>query len=256
MLLKGKRALITGAGSGIGKAVSLAFSKEGCHVVICDINRENAAKTVEEIKEFGGIAYSLICDVSKYDQAKKCVDDTVALMGGIDILANIAGISMKKPDGTKIPFYELTPEQWVKVFEVNLFSVFYMSSIAAKYMMNQRYGRIINMASTAGKIGSEWGPAAANYSASKAGVIGLTRSMAFELAPYGITVNAVAPGRINTSMASNTNAAINALNLKMIPAGRFGEPEEVADLFVFFASDKSAYIIGETTDINGGWLID
>ncbi|RKL64401.1 SDR family NAD(P)-dependent oxidoreductase [Thermoanaerobacteraceae bacterium SP2] len=255
MILEGKVAIVTGAGSGLGKGIALGFAKEGCSVVVCDINGDSVKETKKEIEQFGGKALAITCDVSSPDEAIATVKKTVETYGKIDILANVAGISPKK-DGNKIPFYEITPEEWNKVLAVNLSSCLYFGSAVAPYMMKQKSGRIISMASIAGKIGSEWGPAGAHYRASKAGVISLTQCMAFELAPYGITVNAVAPGRIQTPMAVNTSDEANQAMLKLIPMQRFGTIEEVVNVFIFYASDKSSYITGETTDVNGGWLID
>lgn len=255
MLLKGKKAIVTGGNAGIGRAVACAFAKEGADIVIYGLDQSKNAATVSELQSYGVQAKGIICDVSRPTEVASAVQESAAFLGRIDILANIAGISPKAPGGYKIPFYDIEIETWRKVIEVNLSSMFYVSRLVSKYMMDQKYGKIINMSSIVGLTGSEHGPASACYSASKAGVISLTRSMAYELAEYNITVNAAAPGRIATAMSSSNNEYYNKRNMNDIPAKRFGTPEEVADFFVFYASDKSSYITGETTLITGGWLI-
>ncbi|MEW6228705.1 MAG: SDR family NAD(P)-dependent oxidoreductase [Bacillota bacterium] len=254
MVLKDKVALITGAGRGIGKGVALRFAREGCSVVCCDIDRELAIATASEIERIGAGSVSLQIDVASDTDAKAAVNEAISSFGHLDIVANIAGISPKR-DGRKIPFHEIPVAQWDRVLAVNLTGCFLLSSAAAPYMIAQGSGRIINMSSIAAKTGNG-GPAGAHYSASKAGVISLTRSMARELAPFGITVNAVAPGRIATAMMEDTAKEVNSYILASIPMGRFGTVDEVVEVFVFLASDAASYITGETIDVNGGWLID
>jgi len=254
MLLDGKAAVVTGAGRGLGAGIARGFAREGCSVALCDINEGGARQVAEEIHQTGARTLVLKCDVSSPREARTAIEDTIKLFGRLDILANVAGISPKK-DGRKIPFYEIPPEQWQRVLALNLSSCLYMSAAAPAKMIAQRSGRIISMSSIAGKTGSEWGPAGAHYSASKAGVIALTRSMAFELAPYGITVNAVAPGRIQSFMATDTAEDVNRAILERIPMGRFGTMDEVVNVFIFLASEAASYITGETVDVNGGWLI-
>lgn len=255
MTLEGKKAIVSGGNAGIGKAIALAYAKEGADVVIYGRNKERNAAATSEAEAMGVKAYSICCDVSKPCEVASAVIKSAELLGRIDILANVAGMSPKKTGGFKIPFHELEIDMWREVMEVNLSSVFYVSRLVSRYMIEQKYGKIINMSSIVGLTGSEHGPAAACYSASKAGIISLTRSMAYELAEYNITVNAAAPGRIATAMSSANNEFYNQRNMNDIPAKRFGTPEEVADLFVFYASDKSSYITGETTLIAGGWLL-
>ena len=183
------------------------------------------------------------------------VSETIQKFKKIDILANIAGISPKDEQGMKIPFYAQSFDQWREVMEVNLNSMFYFSREVVPHMMKQNKGRIINMSSIVGLTGSEHGPASAAYVASKTGVIGLTKAMAYDLAPYNITVNAIAPGRIDTEMSKANNKYYNDLHKKLIPMHRFGTVDEVSEIFLFYASDKSSYITGETTNITGGWFI-
>lgn len=255
MLLKNQIAVVTGGNSGIGRAISVAFAREGAEVCILARDENKNKKTVEEIVSAGGQAYAFACDVSDSEQVGNIFEGPLKSLGRIDILANVAGISPKGPGGMKIPSYELDVAIWDKVIRVNLSSAFYVSRIVARRMMEKRYGRIINMSSIVGLTGSEHGPASACYSASKSGIISLTRSMAYDLAPFGITVNAVSPGRIHSDMSGANNEIYNTRNLADIPMGRFGRADEVADLFVFYASGKSSYITGETTLIAGGWLI-
>lgn len=252
-MLQGKTAIITGASRGIGKAVALQFADMGANVVLC--SRQINSELEEHIRQSGRKVMSFACNVTNFEQVSSIADEVNRTFGRIDILANIAGISPKAADGMKIPFYEQTIEQWREVMEVNLNSVFYFSKAVVPYMMRQHYGRIINMSSIVGLTNSEHGPASAAYVTSKTGMIGLTRAMAYDLAPYGVTVNAVAAGRITTEMSSSNNEYYNVLHRKLIPMHRFGTPEEVAKVFLFYASDMSTYITGETTNITGGWYI-
>lgn len=252
-MLKGKAAIITGAGRGIGKAVALRFAEAGARLVLC--SRHLNQELTDQISDMGAEVFFCVCDVTNPDSVRQIVKETQRRYGRIDILANIAGISPKSADGMKIPFYEQSIEQWKEVMEINLNGAFYFSKEVVPVMMKQDSGRIINMSSIVGLTNSEHGPASAAYVASKTGLIGLTRAMAYDLAPYGITVNAIAAGRISTDMSSANHEYYNDLHKKLIPMHRFGTPEEIAELFLFYASDKSAYITGETTNITGGWFI-
>jgi len=255
MLLQNKRAIVTGGNSGIGKAVARAYAAEGAQVFIFARDEGKNKAAVAEIEAAGGRAYAVQCDVANPADVETAMNSAVNTMGGVDILANIAGISPKAPGGMKLLSLDMDIATWDEVIRINLNSVFYVSRLAARYMKEQNYGKIINMSSIAGLTGSEHGPASCAYYASKSGIIGLTRSMAYELAPHNVTVNAVAPGRIESAMSSANNESYNKRNLADIPAGRFGRAKEVADIFVFYASDKSSYIVGETTLVTGGWLI-
>jgi len=254
-ILKGRHALVTGGNSGIGRAVALAYAKAGADIVICAVNEEKL-KTVEaELQAVGVRAKGIVCDVADPEQVEACVKQAGEFLGSIDILCNIAGMSPKKEGGYKIPFYELTIEQWDHVIDVNLNSMFYFSRAVAKGMMEQKYGRIINMSSVVGMTNSEHGPASACYSVSKTGAIGLTKALAFELAPYNVTVNAVAGGRISTEMSASNNQYYNDLHMKLIPMKRFGTTEEVANVFLFYASEGSSYVTGDVCNITGGWFL-
>ena len=255
MELKGRRALVTGGTRGIGKAVALEFARQGADVVICGTNKEKLESVKTELQTLGVRSEGYVCDVGDPVQVEKTVRLAADFLGSIDILANIAGISPKKEGGFKIPFYELTIEQWDRVIDVNLNSMFYFSKYVAPYMMEQKFGRIINMSSIVGLTSSEHGPAAACYTTSKTGAVGLTRAMAYELAEYNITVNAVAGGRIATEMSAANNSYYNDLHMKLIPMKRFGTPQEVADVFAYLASDRSTYLTGDTINLTGGWFL-
>lgn len=252
-MLKNKTAIITGSSRGIGRAVALKFAEAGANLVLC--SRHRNIELERQISEMGSNTISEICDVRNIELIKQVVNKTIEKYGRIDILANIAGISPKDSKGMKIPFYEQSIEQWRDVLDTNLNSAFYFSKEVVPFMMKQGYGRIINMSSIVGLTRSEHGPASTAYVTSKTGLIGLTRAMAYDLAPYGITVNAIAAGRIATDMSSANNEYYNELHRKLIPMHRFGTVEEVAELFLFYASDRSSYITGETTNITGGWYI-
>lgn len=252
-MLKGKTAIVTGASRGIGKAVALKFAKEGANLVLCSRHINQILET--QLLEMNVKVSCYECDVTQISSITDVVNKSIREYGSIDILANIAGVSPKKADGMKIPFYEQSIEQWIDVMNTNLNSAFYFSKMVVPLMMKRHYGRIINMSSIVGLTNSEHGPASAAYVTSKTGLIGLTRAMAYDLAPYGITVNAIAAGRILTDMSSSNNEYYNELHKKLIPMHRFGTVEDVAELFLFYASDKSSYITGETTNITGGWYI-
>lgn len=254
-MLTNKKALITGGSQGIGKAVVLEFAKNNAEIVICARNEKKLESVTREVLNYGLKADYIVCDVSKPEEVKDTVSKTMKILGRIDILANIAGISPKLEGGYKVPFYEIDDETWNRVMGINLNSMFYFSKEVSKHMMKQNYGRMINMSSIVGLTSSEHGPASACYTTSKTGVIGLTRAIAYELAEYNITVNAIAGGRITTEMSATNNTFYNDLHMKLIPMKRFGSPKEVADLFSFLASDKSSYITGTTINITGGWYM-
>jgi NAD(P)-dependent dehydrogenase (short-subunit alcohol dehydrogenase family) len=237
--LRGKRALVTGGASGIGAATARRFLEEGAAVAVVD--RDQAACTRIE-RELPALAAALPADVSLCDPAAHAFAEAVRKLGAVDVLVNNAGISVRHR------FLEITPEEWNRVLAVNLTGVFYMAQAAARHMIGRGGGVILNMASTNGLVGY---PCYADYNASKAGVIELTRSMALELAP-SIRVNAVAPGYVLTPMqrAEYTDEMLDEVN-RRIPLGRHARPEEIAALFVFLASDEAAYISGQVYVIDG-----
>ncbi len=246
MLLKDQVALITGGAQGIGREIALLFASEGAHVVILDLNQESLSKTKAEIEGKGVKCLDLMANVTDSTQVDEAIKKCVDTMGRIDILVNNAGITR---DTLMIRMKE---EDWDAVLNINLKGTFLFTKAAAKVMMKQRSGRIVNIASIIGVMGNA---GQANYAASKAGVIGLTKSAAKELASRGINVNAVAPGFIKTAMTDKLPELVRNEMLKLIPADRFGQPEDVANTVLFLASKYSSYITGQVVQIDGGMLM-
>ncbi len=244
MRFKDKVALVTGSGSGIGKATVKAFAKEGAKVVVTDIAEERAKEVAEEIRNEGGEAISIKADVSKPEDAKMLVDETIKAYGKIDILVNNAGTVR---DAT---IAKMTIDMWDTVINVCLKGAFLCSKFASTHMVNQKYGRIINISSRA-HFGN---PGQANYSAAKAGIIGLTKSLAMELGRHNVTVNAVAPGLIDTPLVRSHPKfdLIKELSEKNTPLRRIGQPEDVAAVILFLASDDASYVTGEVIHVSGG----
>jgi 3-oxoacyl-[acyl-carrier protein] reductase len=243
MLLEGKNALITGAGQGIGKAISLTFAKEGANVAVCDVNEAAAQETVAEIKKLGRESEFYKVDVSNAQEVKEVVDKVLDNFSTVDILVNNAGITR---DTLLIRMEE---KDWDLVLNVNLKGTFNFTKAVSRSMMKQRSGKIVNIASVIGLIGNA---GQVNYAASKAGVIALTKSVAKELASRGITVNAVAPGFIQTAMTDKLPEEIKQAMLKQIPMGEFGSPQDVANVVLFLASDLARYVNGQVVQICGG----
>lgn len=243
-MLTDKIAVITGASRGIGKATAIYMAKLGAQVVINYNGSEEKAREVQkEIIEAGGRAYIYRCDVSDFRQCERFVKEITAKFGRIDILVNNAGITK---DGLLMSMSE---EDFDRVLQVNLKGTFHMIRFASRQMLRQRFGRIINMASVVGVAGNA---GQANYAASKAGVIGLTKSVAKELASRGITVNAIAPGYISTDMTGQLKEEVKKEIAAAIPLGTLGEPEQVAYAAAFLASDEAAYITGQVLHVDGG----
>ncbi|CEN89476.1 3-oxoacyl-[acyl-carrier-protein] reductase [Paraclostridium sordellii] len=245
--LNGKVALITGGSRGIGKAIAIRLASYKANIVInYTSNKEHALKVKEEIESYGVKSIVIKCDVSKSDEVNNMIEEVVKEFGQIDILVNNAGITR---DGLLMRMKE---EDFDSVIDINLKGVFNCTKSATKYMMKKRYGKIINISSVVGLIGNA---GQANYCASKAGVIGLTKSSARELASRNINVNAIAPGFIDTDMTSVLNENLKETMLKNIPQNRFGSPEDVANLVLFLASDMSSYITGQIINVDGGMVM-
>ena len=243
-MLKNKIALITGAGRGIGRAIAIALAKEGAEVVINYNGSEERAKEVKQtIEENGGKASIYKCNVSDFVACEAMIKDIVKEYGHLDILVNNAGITK---DGLIMKMKE---EDFDSVLNVNLKGTFNTIRHSARQMLKQRSGKIINISSVSGILGNV---GQANYAASKAGVIGLTKSAARELASRGITVNAVAPGFIKTEMTEVLSEQVQDHAKSQIPLGSFGNPEDVAEAVWFLASDKAGYITGQVLNVDGG----
>lgn len=246
--LAGKVALVTGAGSGMGAAAARALAEAGAAVVVADINEAAATEMAAELTADGLRAVAVGGDVARGADARRMVAVAVEQFGTLDILACIAGVLRTSAVG------QITEDEWDLVLDVNLKGVFLGAQAALPVMREQRAGRIVILASLAGRATSTLG--GAHYTASKAGVLGLMRHLARELAPHNINVNAINPGIIDTPMVrGNTSPDRLERVIASIPFGRMGTPEEVADLVVFLASDASRYITGAAIDIHGGELI-
>ena len=243
-MLKNKIALITGAGRGIGRAIAIALAKEGAEVVINYNGSEERAKEVKQtIEENGGKASIYKCNVSDFVACEAMIKDIVKEYGHLDILVNNAGITK---DGLIMKMKE---EDFDSVLNVNLKGTFNTIRHSARQMLKQRSGKIINISSVSGILGNV---GQANYAASKAGVIGLTKTMARELGSRGITVNAIAPGFVDTEMTEVLSEEIRENACKQIILGRFGKPDDIANTAVFLASDKADYITGQVISVDGG----
>ena len=241
-LLKDKVAVITGGGRGIGEKIALTFAENGAMVIIADIDLSNAENVVAKIIDFGGKAYSFKLDVRNVEEIFDRVRNIIEKHGRIDILVNNAGIAQDKP------IEEISENDWDAMLDVDLKGVFFCSQAVYKVMKENKRGRIINIASLAGVRGGRF--AGAHYSAAKAGIIVLTKCFALSGGNYNVNVNAIAPGLIVTKMAEELGW-INQEH-KDIPLGRLGVPDDVANAALFLASDMSAYITGETINLNGG----
>lgn len=246
-LLKEKAIIVTGGSRGIGRAIVKELIRQGAKVVFT-YSKENAAaeELVAQIKNSGGNVYALRADVRDFKRATEVISETTDRFGRLDGLVNNAGVTHDKA------FMLIEPEDWQEVLDVNLTGVFNYCRASIITFMKQRSGRIVNISSIAGLVSA---PRQVNYSASKAGVIGLTRSLAKEVVAYNITVNAVAPGYIETDMVATIPEKRRGELQREIPAGRFGRPEEIANIVAVLLSDLASYITGQTIPIDGGLSI-
>jgi len=242
-MLKDKVAVITGASRGIGRIIALELAKQGAKVVLSARSAEALDKVVEEVQAAGSEALAVSGDVSNSNDAARLFSEAVAAYGKVDILVNNAGITR---DGL---IMRMKDEDWDSVMDINLKGAFFCSREAAKLMTKSRFGRIINISSVVGEMGN---PGQANYCASKAGMLGMTKSMARELARRNVTVNAITPGFIETDMTEELSEKVRNELAAQIPLGRFGSSEDIAHAVLFLASDGAGYITGQTLGVNGG----
>lgn len=240
--LTGKKALVTGATGGIGAGIARAFHKAGAEVAI---SGRQVDKLEALAKELGDRVHVVPCDLANKEQVGKLIDNAVAKLGRVDILVNNAGLTKDNL------FMVMKDEQWDDVIAVNLTSTFMLTRAATRHMLRSKtgYGRVINIASISGVLGN---PGQANYSASKAGMVGMTKSLAREVANRGITANCIAPGFIKTAMTDVLNEKQVAEISQHIPAQRFGTPDDIAAAAVYLASDEASYMTGQTLHVNGG----
>ena len=243
MTLKGKVAVVTGAAQGIGQAIAVSLAQEGADVAIADLDASRCQETVKSVEEAGAKSMAVSVNVGEWEQAKGMVDAVLKEWGKIDILVNNAGITR---DGLLMRMKE---EDWNAVLQVNLTGTFYCAKAVLTSMSKQRNGRIVNIASIVGAIGNV---GQANYAASKAAVVGLTKTIAREYASRNVTVNAVAPGFIDTAMTQQLSPEVKEALLNQIPAKRLGQASDVAEAVGFLCSDKAGYITGHVLHVNGG----
>ena len=246
MELNGKIALITGGAQGIGRTISEELAEQGAHVILGDVNLEGAEKTAEEIKEKGSKASAVKIDVSNASNVQSVFNLILKEYKPVDIVVNNAGITR---DGLLVRMKEM---DWDLVLNINLKGSFLCSQQAAKQMMKQKSGAIVNIASIVGVMGN-FGQA--NYSASKAGLIGFTKTLAREIAPRGIRANAIAPGFIDTEMTKVLEESVREKLIEQIPLARLGQPRDIASCVSFLVSEKASYITGQVININGGMLM-
>ena len=243
MSLTGKTAVVTGSAQGIGQAIAITLAQDGADVVVADLNADRCEETVARIKALGRQAMAVAVNVGDWDQVKSMIDRVLKDWKQVDILVNNAGITR---DGLLLRMKE---EDWQSVLQVNLTGTFFCVKAVVPTMSRQRSGRIVNIASIVGAIGNA---GQANYSASKAAVIGLTKTVAREYAGRNLTVNAVAPGFIDTAMTQDLSADTKEALLKQIPLNRLGQASDIADAVSFLCSEKAGYITGHILHVNGG----
>jgi len=250
MRLKDKVAIVVGGANGIGRATSLTLARQGARCVIADLDIERANTAAEEIKIQGGNALAIQLDMTNCDETARMVDTTLAKYGRIDILANVAGGSTGKyiREMSK-PFCESIKEEWDRIININLTGPRNCTRAVINHMIERRYGKIINFSSIFGMIGS---PNSCDYAAAKAGIIGFTKSLAAEVSCYGINVNCISPGVVGTERVFEFNKEPSEIMLRGVKFGRMANPDEIANVVLFLASDESSYITGENIPAVGG----
>ena len=241
-----RAALITGGGRGIGRAIALCLARDGANVAVLDINEDNAKETAEMVRNLGCQAVAIQADVSDSGAVQRAVNTTIETLGDLHILVNNAGITRD------MLIIKMKEDEWKKVIDINLTSAFLCSRAAVKHMLRKRYGRVVNISSVVGLAGQA---GQTNYSASKAGLIGLTKSLAKEVGSRGITVNAVAPGFIPTALTDVLPEEQRAAVIAATPLGRLGTVEDIANAVAFLASDEAGFITGQVLSVDGGLVM-
>jgi 3-oxoacyl-[acyl-carrier protein] reductase len=244
MDLTGKRAVVTGAGQGIGKATALKLAQQGADIIVDDINPETAPRVAQEIQALGRKAVAVIADVAKRDHVERIIQTAIKELGGIDILVNNAGIARSNV------LARLKDDQWDEVLNVDLKGIFYCTQAAVPFMMKQRSGKIISISSIYGRIGAMGD---ANYAAAKSGIVGFTKSIARELARYNINVNAIMPGLVDTPLLRGIPEKYLKPMIEEVSLKRVGRPEDIANVVAFLASEDSSYMTGAILEVTGGW---
>ncbi|WP_299980264.1 SDR family NAD(P)-dependent oxidoreductase [Desulfobacula sp.] len=248
MKLEGRKAIVTGGSRGIGRAIALMYAKEGADILVNYHSNDAAAKeTVAEIEKLGRKGVAVAADVASYKSAQDMVEECVKQLGGVDIVVNNAGVS--KPS----MLLKMKEEDWDAIIDIHLKAAFNTTQAAGRHMKEQKYGKIINVISTAGIFGTV---GQINYASAKAGIIGFTKSASRELGRYGINVNVICPGITKTEMTGKlqTDEKLRKIYEGRIQLGRFAEPEEIAPAFVFLASDDASYITGQVLGVDGGYI--
>jgi 3-oxoacyl-[acyl-carrier protein] reductase len=244
--LKGNTAIVTGAGRGIGRDIALAIAGRGADVAVLDVDLDGAKETAGLIEKDGRGALAARCDIADYREVQECVREVLAWRDQVHILVNNAGITR---DNLLLRMGE---DEWKTVIDINLTGTFNMTKAVTKHMFKKRYGRVVNIASVIGQMGNA---GQSNYAASKAGIIGFTKSVAKELAPRGVTVNAIAPGFIDTPMTAVLPEDVQEQMRRMIPLGRFGTGADVANVAVFLVSELGGYVTGQVINCDGGMVM-
>lgn len=244
--LKEKTAVVTGAGQGIGRDIVLALGRRGADVAVIDVNLETAEETVSLLEKSGSKGLALRCDIADYSKVQDCVKEILGWREQIHFLINNAGITR---DNLLLRMGE---DEWKKVIDINLTGTFNMTKVVSKHMFKKRFGRIVSIASVIGQMGNA---GQSNYAASKAGIIGFSKSVAKEFAPRNVTVNAIAPGFIETAMTSVLPEEVQEGMRRMIPLGKFGTGEDVANIVLFLVSELGSYVTGQVINCDGGMVM-